>query len=125
MAKLQNRVKREIKKDFKKNPIGYILAIVFLVLGLAAGGSACYFLTKDDTFNIKGDSIVKLSVGDEYTESGYEATSFGKDISSDITIEGKVDTSTSGVYVIKYKCNHLRFKDVVRIRYVVVEEVTE
>lgn len=62
-------------------------------------------LNNNITANIElvGDDTIKLSVGEKYTELGAKATdSNGNDISSKIIIDGKVDTSKSGEYIIIY-----------------------
>lgn len=120
MAKLQTKIKREIKKDVKRNPLPYILAIVFLVLGLIAGGGTCYFTAKDDEFVLNDNANIEISIGGTYTEHGAKATAFGKDVSDKITISGEVDTTKAGVYAIVYTCDSIRYKNVQRIRYVTV-----
>lgn len=121
MAKFQTKIKREIKKDVKRNPLPCVLAIVFLVLGLLAGGGTCYMLAKDDEFVLNNnEENITLELGATYTEYGAKATAFGKDVSDKITITGEVDTSTAGTYAIVYTCDSIRYKDIQRIRYVVV-----
>ena len=123
MAKVQTTIKRKVKKEIKKNPLPFVLAVVFLVLGLAAGGGFCYYVTKNDHFDLLGDAEVTINVGETYYESGVSIVAFNKDASSEVEIESDLDINTPGVYAIKYTCTNLRFKTVTRIRYVKVVEV--
>lgn len=107
MAKRKTKLKNELKKAHKKH---FWLALLFLVLGIGAGFGTTYFLTRIDVFEIIGETEITLNVGDEYVEAGAKAIAFGKDISSNVKIEGEVDTTQEGRYIIKYTVNHLRFK---------------
>ena len=51
---------------------------------------------------MKGDDFVKLSLGETYTEPGYEATENGEDISEKVKVTGSVDSSTPGFYNLVY-----------------------
>lgn len=123
MAKLKTKLKRELKKDIKKNPLPYFLAVLFLILGLCAGGGACYYFTKDDHFTLVGESEITINVGDAYLEQGVSIIAFGKDISREVEIESDLDINTAGTYAITYTCKNIRFKTIKRIRYVKVVEV--
>lgn len=125
MAKVQTKVKRKIKKDIKKNPMVFALAIIFLILGLIAGGCACYYVTKDDSFELIGDKEITITIGEEYVDLGAVAKAFGKDVSQDIKVESEVDITTAGTYAVIYTCESIRFKDIKRIRYVTVVEGVE
>ena len=52
---------------------------------------------------LKGPSTVYLEVGSKYAESGYSATdNLDGNITDKVKVNGKVDTSTSGIYNIEY-----------------------
>lgn len=54
--------------------------------------------------NLKGKTIINLPKGTDYVESGYTATDdCDGDLTESVTVEGKVDTSKTGTYTIKYK----------------------
>lgn len=57
-----------------------------------------------DSINIEllGNKIIDLFVGDKYAEPGYKATDENEDITDSVIVDGYVDTSKKGVYVIKY-----------------------
>lgn len=53
---------------------------------------------------LKGNSVVKLETGSNYTEHGYCATDdCDGDITGEVVVEGSVNTSTPGTYYLKYK----------------------
>ncbi|MCH2196465.1 immunoglobulin-like domain-containing protein [Kordia sp.] len=52
---------------------------------------------------INGDAVINLNVGDIYTELGATATdNIDGDISANVSIGGTVNTSTAGVYTVRY-----------------------
>ncbi len=52
---------------------------------------------------LNGNSPISLNVGDVYTELGATATdNVDGDITANISISGNVDTSTAGMYVVRY-----------------------
>lgn len=63
---------------------------------------------------LKGKSEVILNYKDEYVESGFTATRVGKDISDEVVVKGKVNTSKLGEYKITYEVPGLFGKTVVR-----------
>lgn len=114
---------KEKNKKSKKKPVFLTaLLVVFLLFGV--GG---YFtlrqITKNDEFTLIGEKEIVLIVGEDYQEKGAKVVSFGKDKSAQIIIESNVDTSVAGRYYVKYSVDDFRFKNVVRYRYVTVEEV--
>ncbi len=51
---------------------------------------------------LNGEKQITVSVFEEYTDAGAAAFKGGKDISADISVNGSVDTSKLGEYVIEY-----------------------
>ena len=117
MAK--RKLKTKLKKAHKKH---FWLALLFLCIGVGAGFGTTYFLTRNDIFEINGKTEITLEVGDKYVEQGAKAIAFGKDISGSVKIEGKVDTTKVGRYVLKYTINNIRFNDYTLYKLVIVEE---
>lgn len=103
----------------------FILIAVFLVVGIIIGFGGGYLVTKNDTFKLNGEDEIELHLLETYEEQGAKAIAFGKDISKSVKIEGNVDTSVPGTYVLKYTCNNFKYKKITRIRYVVVLEVED
>lgn len=124
MAKKKTSTYKKVEKAVKNtSPKIIAVTLIFLVLGLILGVGSCYFLTKNDKFEIIGEKDITLNVGDSYVESGAKVIAFGKDLSNQIEIESDVNTSVAGIYVVKYKVNNFKYKDIVRVRYVTVLEV--
>lgn len=106
-----------------KPPI-FLTALVIIALLFAVGGFFTFkILTKEDEFVLIGDKNITLNIGDEYIDAGAKVISFGRDYSEQIEVESNVDTSVAGDYFVKYTIKSTRFKNVVRYRYVIVEEV--
>ncbi len=107
---------REAKKKAKKAHFGYIIiAVLFLAAGLAAGYFGAQIITKNDAFEINGEKVTSLKVGDtlSYTDEGIKYISFGKDVSDSVEISTNMtrgengtftaDTAEEGEFYIIYK----------------------
>lgn len=70
--------------------------------------------------NLKGDDFVKLSLGETYTEPGYEATENGEDISDRVKVTGNVDNTTTGFYNLVYSVANVDGFSVSKSRQVMV-----
>lgn len=121
-SKTKKKVQNEVKTQIKKKPWLIIVAI-FLIASAVGGFFLAQTLTKNDTFEIIGQKTVYLSVGDTYEEAGAKAVSLGRDISASIKTESTVNTQTAGEYYVKYTVEDIRFGNVCRYRYVIVQEV--
>ena len=119
MAKKKSKNMQIISKIGKKSIFFIVLCLIF---GLAVGVGTVFVLTKDDVFKLNGETEIVLNVGDSYTEQYATAIAFGKDISSDIIIEGEVDTSKKGEYILTYTVNNFRFKNYTLYRKITVGE---
>lgn len=104
--KRHHQIVKKIKKIHKAT---LVLVVVFALLGVGVGFGSVFFITKNDVFKINGNTQITLNIGDEYVELGTTCIAFGKDISSIVEVEGEVDTSVEGKYVITYTVNHFRF----------------
>ena len=120
--KKSQKIIKELKKIHKAT---IILVLLFAVLGIGAGFGTAYFLTKNDVFELIGDSKIELIIGETYEEQGVRAVAFGKDISSTVEIKGTVNTQEKGRYVLEYTVNNFRFKDYVLYKLVIVKEQGE
>jgi len=116
-----NKIKKKIKK-FSKPTI--IIAIICFLIAFAGGVFTTYYLTKNDTFELIGDSYIELEIGEEYIEYGAKIIAFNKDISNEVIIKGTVDTSNQGEYILKYTVDNFRFKGYTLYKKIVVGEVT-
>lgn len=117
-----SRSRGSVSKAVKKSHKGVLLlALLFLVLGAAAGAAVSWFMTKDDRFVLNGEKEITLAVGEAYEEQGAEVISFGRDISENVVISGDtVDETTEGVYQIVYSVEDLRWGEYQLVRVVMV-----
>ena len=117
-----SRSRGSVSKAVKKSHKGVLLlALLFLVLGAAAGAAVSWFMTKDDRFVLNGEKEITLAVGEVYEEQGAEVISFGRDISENVVISGDtVDETTEGVYQIVYSVEDLRWGEYQLVRVVTV-----
>ncbi|MDD4733346.1 MAG: DUF5011 domain-containing protein [Bacilli bacterium] len=57
----------------------------------------------DPVITLDGGNEIVLTIGDNYKEPGYKVLdNFDKDITSKVKVEGKVNASKKGAYIIKY-----------------------
>ena len=106
-----SRSRGSVSKAVKKSHKGVLLlALLFLVIGAAAGAAVSWFMTKDDRFVLNGEKEITLAVGEAYEEQGAEVISFGRDISENVVISGDtVEATKEGVYQIVYSVEDLRW----------------
>lgn len=108
--------KKKAKKTAKKIHKGYfIIAVLFLAIGITAGYFCAQYVTKDDRFELSGVKETAYAVGDtvKYTDEGIKYVSFGKELSGSVEIETNMtktgegyytaDTSEAAEYYIIYK----------------------
>ena len=101
----------------------YILMGAFLLGTATSCEDSVKDLSKVTYFaelNLKGDDFVKLSLGETYTEPGYEATENGEDISEKVKVTGSVDSSTPGFYNLVYSVANVDGFSVTKTRQVMV-----
>ena len=131
-SKAKRKIKSKAKSKAKKiSAASYVIWVIALLLGLALGAFACYYICRNDGFELKGKSEISIPLGDEgssgiYTDKGAQVVSFGKDISRKVKVstslsevgdgEYKIDTSKEGVYYIIYTVDDVRFGDIKRVR---------
>jgi hypothetical protein len=145
MDKGERYAKRTLKKKIKNlHPLTKALAILFLIVGIAAGVLVCSMLSKNDRFVLKGSTQISIDAGASYVyaEEGYEAVAFGMDCAGKVQVEpGKgvttdengnfVIPAEEGVYTITYTVNSLKFNGklggerIQRIRVFTVDAIEE
>ena len=132
VRKAKSKVKRKVKSKAKRiSAASYVIWVLALALGIALGAFACYFLCRNDGFELKGNKEISIQLGGEgscgiYIDKGAKVISFGRDISRDVKVstnleevgdgEYNIDTSKEGVYYIIYTVEDIRFGDVKRVR---------
>lgn len=123
---MANQYVRKAKKAVKKtHPATLLIALLCLILGLCGGGFAAYTLSKGDSFALKGEKNVTLTLGETYTEEGFTAVSFGRDISDRVVVDDSaVDLTAPGEYYILYRVeDDFKYGGYQLVRYVTVTEV--
>ena len=123
MEKGERKAKRTLKKKIKNlHPLTKFLAVLFLLVGIAAGVFACSFVSKNDRFVLTGSTQISIDAGTSYVyaEEGYEAVAFGMDCADKVQVEaGKgitvdangnyVIPAEEGVYTLTYTVNSFKF----------------
>ena len=119
----ERKAKRTVKKKIKNlHPLTKFLAVLFLLIGIAAGVLACSFLSKNDRFVLSGSTQISIDAGTSYVyeEEGYEAVAFGMDCAGKVQVEASKGITTDangnyvipaeeGVYTLTYTVNSFKF----------------
>ncbi len=123
VEKGERKAKRTVKKKIKNlHPVTKVLAVLFLIVGIAAGVLACSFLSKNDRFVLTGNTQISIDVGTSYVyaEEGYEAVAFGLNCAGKVQVQASEGITTDangnyvipaeeGVYTLTYTANSLKF----------------
>ena len=111
--------KRDKKRRIKLNKGTIILAIIVFVL-------LALFLVYDfilmPRIDLKDGGVIKINYKEKYSEKGYTAHHFGKDLTKDVKVSGKVNTDKLGTYKITYEVGSGFFKRTV-VRKVEVKDL--
>ncbi len=91
----------------------YYYIIIFIVFIMLLVGVSLYRYYAYPIITLDGSSVVYLNYKDKYVENGYSATYLNDDVTEDVKIIGKVNTSKLGTYTIKYKINNVYVERVV------------
>ena len=124
MAKRKNNLESQVKAVTKQlNPIAIVIIVLCLVVGFVGGWFGYKAVTKNDTFVLNGNKEITLNLNETYVEQGAKIVAFGKDVSAEVKVEGKVDTTKEGEYALTYTINNIKYNGIkkVRIIRVVVE----
>lgn len=121
--KIRNKVEKQVEKQKNRHPVAFLLVVLFLVVGALVGYFGVQALTKNDKFELIGESTITLNFGETYEDEGAVAISFNRDISDKIVTETNLpETMTAGRYYIKYSVDDLRFNGIVRYRTIIILE---
>ena len=106
---MSKKVRKKDNKILKKQLTGVSLffAVLFLIIGIAIG-FYLYNINNKEGFSkieLNGNGIVNLKVGDNYNEEGFTMVIDDYDYADMVLVNGSVDTSKEGVYVITYTLN--------------------
>ena len=106
---MSKKVRKKVNKILKKQLTGVSLffAVLFLIIGIVIGFYLYNINNKEGVSKIElnGNGIVNLKVGDNYNEEGFTMVIDDYDYADKVLVNGSVDTSKEGVYVITYTLN--------------------
>lgn len=123
-TKKSTKTTKKVKKELSKfSTVTKLISAILFVVGVMGGVFTTYYFTRNDTFQIIGETEIHLNVGEEYIEQGVKIIAFGKDISDQVIITGEVNTEVEDVYVIKYTVDNFRFKNYTLYKKITVGEV--
>ena len=89
----------------KKIYLIFCFVVIISISFLGITYSYEYNNSENLKFELLGDYIINLSLGDNYVESGVFVTYGGKDISSEVIVDSSLDIFKVGEYKIKYIVN--------------------
>ena len=129
------KVVNKAEKTYKKNhPVTVLLIVIFFVIGAIGAFITCNIIQKDDTFELVGESKVTLNVGGEYVEpslnEAIRCISFSSNAIDSVSINDEETTytndsaQTEGIYYIVYQSSNFKYKNIKRIRTIVVNTVS-
>lgn len=106
---MSKKVRKKVNKILKKQLTGVSLffAVLFLIIGIVIG-FYLYNINNKEGFSkieLNGNGIINLKVGDNYNEEGFTMVIDDYDYADKVLVNGSVDTSKEGVYVITYTLN--------------------
>ena len=106
---MSKKVRKKVNKILKKQLTGVSLffAVLFLIIGIVIG-FYLYNINNKEGFSkieLNGNGIINLKVGDNYNEEGFTMVIDDYDYADMVLVNGSVDTSKEGVYVITYTLN--------------------
>lgn len=129
------KVVNKAEKSYKKNhPVTVLLIVIFFVVGAIGAFITCNIIQKDDTFELVGESKITLNVGGEYVEpslnEAVRCISFSSNAIDSVSINDEETTytndsaQTEGIYYIVYQSSNFKYKNIKRIRTIVVNTVS-
>jgi len=114
--------KRKIERLFHTKKVKYLICFLAVGIILLFGvGFLCYLLLFPK-ITLNGKSSMTLNYMDKYVERGYSAKYFKKDLTSNVKVDGKVNTKKLGTYKVTYKVKKGIFTRTVT-RKVVVKDI--
>ncbi len=108
------------KGNNKKKSLWSLLLLLLVVGSVVGGFFTAKYITRNDVFEIIGQSTVTLLVGQEYQDEGARAVSFGRDVSNKIVAENTINSQEEGTYYIKYTVDDIRYRGIERYRIIIV-----
>lgn len=129
--KLEKEVKKQAKKEIKKtHPLTIFISILVFLIAFVSTFVGTRYLQKNDCFELIGDKTVNIFVNNNYEEpelsSSVKCISFGQNRLTSVYIDEQETTfndsscKEEGIYYIVYKTTDFKYKNITRIRTIVV-----
>lgn len=134
MAK-KSKTQKKIEKNIKNmHPITKFIASITFIIALVTSFIITHSMQKNDRFELIGKQTITMNVNSTYEEPSLKdaivCISFGQDALNSIIINEQETTydpqtspKTAGTYYIVYQSSNFKFKDITRIRTIVVNEI--
>lgn len=134
---VSSKTKRSAKSTLKNaGAKTLIIVLLCLILGVAVGFGAWWFVCKDDCFKLVGNDEIVLTLDEKYVDEGVEIVAFGKDESESIVIEtnlqidenGNFYSDEVGTFYITYKSDCFKYGTlfkVQKVRLITFVEISE
>ena len=87
----------------KDKLVSKIIVMVLAVVTLGITGLTIQYYTSESYLTLKGDEKVTIGLNGLYDDPGVDAVLHGRDASDEVTVSGKIDTETPGVYTREYR----------------------
>lgn len=132
---MASKTNKKIKKKIKKwSLLTKFIASFSFVIALLITFIGSYKLQENDKFELNGNKTITMNVGSSYTEpdinKAITCICFGKNVSDTISInleqttyDPNVSPNKEGIYYIVYQTSNFKFKDITRIRTIIINEV--
>ncbi len=134
---VSSKTKRSAKSTLKNAGAKTLFIVaLFLVLGVAVGLGAWWFVCKDDCFQLIGNDEIVLTLDEKYVDEGVKIVAFGKDESSNVVIETNLEVDENGnfysdevgTFYITYKSECFKYGTlfkVQKVRLITFVEISE
>ena len=120
-----NKSLQKTKKQLKKLSFGAIVvAVLFLIVGVAGGFVSMKIMMNNDCFELVGKDEITLQIGESYMDEGAKVVAFGKDATNKIKIETNLTKNEDGTYTsneigtfyMTYTVNNFKYGTIFKIQ---------
>lgn len=108
-------ITKDIKKDIipKKNNILKHKKAIIITISSVIGALLLflgYYFIFEPSITLNGKKVIEISYNEKYEDKGAKSKYFGKDITKELKVKGKVNTKKIGKYTITYSIKKNLFK---------------
>ncbi len=124
-SKSTKKTGKQVEKTLKHTNKNVLIALLVLVLlGALIGVGLCWYLSRNDKFEIIGRDEITLTLGESYLNEGVAVVSFGRDMSAKVEIDtnlnrganGEFSSDEIGTFYIVYKVNCLKYGSIFKVQ---------